>query len=89
MSASPFPAHDFCGLSALLCFAGLKLLGHFFEVVTLNDVANFVFGKISKLHPALNPGSHFFHVILETAQRGNSSVVDWLAAAQDAGSTRT
>jgi hypothetical protein len=67
----------------------LQLLRHFLEVVALNDVADFILSKISKLDSALNPGSHFFHVILETAQRGDSSVVDRLAAAQDAGSTRT
>ena len=67
----------------------LQLLRHFLEVVALNRVANFVLGKISKLDSALDPDSHFFNVVLETAQRGNSSVVNRLAPAQNAGSTRT
>ena len=66
-----------------------QLLGHFLEVVALNRVANFVFSKISKLDSALNPDSYFFNVVLETAQRSNSSVVNRLAPAQNAGSTRT
>ena len=66
----------------------LQLLRHFLEVVALDDVTDFVLSEISKLDPALNPGSHFFHVILETAQRSDSPVVDWLAPAQDAGSAR-
>src|SRR5207245_1020750 len=68
-------------------FAGLKLLGHFLEVIALNDVANFVFSKISKLDPALDPGSHFFYVILETAQCSDTPVIDWLTPARNTGST--
>ena len=67
----------------------LQLLRHFLEVVALNNIADFVLRKISKFYTAFNPGSHFFHVVLETAQRGDSPVVDWLSTAQDAGSTRT
>ena len=46
-----------------------KLLGHRFELIALDDVADVVFTKIAELDTALQTGTDFFHVILETAKR--------------------
>src|ERR1700759_771991 len=65
----------------------LQLLSPFLEIVTLNDVAHFKFGKVAKFDATFDTHSHFFHVILESAQRRYSSIVNRLSATQNPGAT--
>src|SRR5260370_41907087 len=49
-----------------------------FTLVALNDDASLVCAGVADLNAAFKPGTHFFHVILEAAQRRNPAVVHWL-----------
>src|SRR5258708_16223673 len=55
-----------------------QLLRDRFKLVALNDVAHLVFAEVAELNAAFKTGTHFFHVILEAAQRRNPAVVHWL-----------
>ena len=44
-----------------------QLLRYFLEIVTLNDVANFVFGKVTEFDPAFDTRTDFFRIILKPA----------------------
>src|SRR3954447_406670 len=57
----------------------LKFLRDGFEQVALDDVAHLVFAEISQLDAALEADAHFFHVVLETAERREAAVVNGLA----------
>lgn len=45
-----------------------KFLGHRFELVAFDDVADVVFAEIAKLDAAFQAGTDFFHVVLETPE---------------------
>src|SRR2546421_4135326 len=55
-----------------------ELLRDRFKLVALNDVAHLVFAEVAELNAAFKTRTHFFHVILEAAQRRNPPVVHWL-----------
>src|SRR3984957_8642241 len=63
-----------------------QLLSHFLEIVTLNDVTNFVFGKVAEFDPTLDTSSHLFHVVLESAQCRDTAIINRLPATQNSGS---
>jgi hypothetical protein len=56
------------------------------EQVALDDVAHLIFAEIPQLYPAFEADPDFLHVVLETAQGGQSAVVNWLASPQNTGS---
>src|SRR5205085_1764088 len=56
-----------------------KFLGDRFELVALDDVANVILTEIAELDAALQAGADFFHVVLKTAERRKSAVVNGLA----------
>ena len=58
---------------------------HFLEIVTLDDVTNFVFGKVAEFDPTFDTGSYFFRIILEAAQRRDTSIINRLPATQNSG----
>ena len=62
----------------------LQFLGDLFELVALDDVADLIFAEVAQLDTAFESNPHFLHVILETAQGGESAIVNRLATAQDA-----
>src|SRR3954462_9531295 len=61
----------------------LEFLGNGFEQVALDDVGHLVFAEIAQLDAAFETDAHFLHVILETPERGQTSVVNRLAASQN------
>src|SRR2546430_16948094 len=63
----------------------LQFLRKLFELVALDYVAHLILAEVAQLDPTLQAGTHFLHVILETAQRGKSAVVNRLALSQNAG----
>jgi hypothetical protein len=65
----------------------LESLGDFFELVTLDDVALFVFVEVAETDTALQSLAHFRNVLLEAFERDDGSVVNRLFAADDARST--
>src|SRR5438309_3004505 len=62
----------------------LQLLRDLLEQVALDDVADLVFVEIAELDTALETDTDFLHVVLETAQRRESAIVNRLAATQNA-----
>ena len=64
-----------------------KFLGHRFELVALDDVADVIFAEIAELDAAFQTGADFFHVVLETAQRGKSAIIHWLTLADYSGAS--
>src|SRR5437016_8292174 len=58
-----------------------QFLRHLLKLVTLDDVAHLVFGKISQLDAAFEAGPNFLHIVLEAAQSSHAPIVDRLAAA--------
>src|SRR5256714_15411955 len=56
-----------------------------FEQIALDDVAHLIFAEISQLDAAFETNPDFFHVVLETAKRGETAVVNRLALAQHPG----
>src|SRR2546421_12551668 len=61
----------------------LKFLRDGFEQVALDDVAHLIFAEIPQLDAALEADPDFFHVVLETAQGRQSTVVNRLAFAEN------
>src|ERR1700674_205218 len=60
----------------------LEFLRDLLELIALDDVAHLKFAEVAKLDAAFQTGTHFFHVVLESAQRRNPAVVNRLAFPQ-------
>src|SRR3984893_19153313 len=76
------------------CSFVLEFLRDLLELIALDDVAYLIFAEVTELDAAFQTGTHFFHVVLESAQRRNSAVVNRLAFSQyasacDAGDATT
>jgi hypothetical protein len=56
-----------------------QLLRDLFELIALNHIAYLIFAKISQLYSAFQTRAVFFYVILESAERRISAVVNRLA----------
>src|SRR6266513_1387372 len=54
------------------------------ELITLDHVAHLIFAEVAQLDSTFQTRTDFFHVVLETAQRRNPAVVNWLALSQNA-----
>ena len=59
-----------------------QLLRDRLELIALDDVAHLIFVEVAELDAALETDAHFFHVVLETAQRGEAAIVNRLAPSQ-------
>src|SRR5271165_1481012 len=64
-----------------------QLLRHLLEIVTLNNVADFVLGKIAELKTTFDAGAYLLNVILKSSERRDASVENRLAAPQNARAT--
>src|ERR1700722_3539773 len=64
-----------------------QLLSDFLEIITFNDVAHLVFGKVAEFKPTFDTGSHLFNIVLEAAQSRETSIINSLPATQDSGSS--
>src|SRR4030095_3908008 len=64
-----------------------KFLGHRFELVALDDVADVVFAEIAELDTAFQARADFLHVVLETAERGKSAIINRLTLADYSGAS--
>src|SRR6266446_7191088 len=62
-----------------------QLLCDRFKLVALNDVPHLVFAEVAELNAAFKTGTHFFHIILEAAQRRNPAVVHRLPFSENTG----
>ena len=60
----------------------LQLLRDRLELIALDDVAHLIFVEVAELDAALETDAHFFHVVLETAQRREAAIVNRLAPPQ-------
>src|SRR5581483_7590732 len=60
------------------CAGGSQLLSDGFKLITFDDVADLILAKVSQLDSAFQTRPHFLHVVLDSAQRGDSAVVNWL-----------
>src|SRR5205814_1579849 len=65
-----------------------KFLNHRFELVALDDVADEIFAEIAELDSAFQTGADFFHIVLKTAERRKSAVVNRLTFTNDTRATR-
>src|SRR4029079_7458665 len=68
--------------------ASSQFLRESLKLVTLDHVADLVFAEVAKLYSTFEAGTHFFHVVLEAAQRRNPSVIYWLPFTKHAGPRR-
>ena len=59
-----------------------QFLRDLLELIALDDVAYLIFAEVAELDAAFQTGTHLFHVVLESAQRRNSAVVNRLAFPQ-------
>src|ERR1700681_3911985 len=62
----------------------LEFLRDLLELIALDDVTYLIFAEVAELDAAFQTGTHFFHVVLESAQRRNPAVVNRLAFPQHA-----
>src|ERR1700756_5930346 len=67
----------------------LQFLGDLLELIAFDHVADLIFAEVAQLDSAFQTGADFFHVVLETAQRRNSAVVNRLALSQNARARHT
>src|ERR1700683_1237354 len=63
--------------------ASSEFLRHFLECVALDNVARLVLVEVPELDAAFEAAADLLHIILETAQRGETAVVNRLATAED------
>src|SRR5438270_404366 len=80
--STQFPFYDFVDPQHAMFHVTLsfpsKFLGHSLELIAFDDIAHLVFTEIAKLNTAFQSGADLFHVILETAERRKSAVVNRL-----------
>ena len=65
----------------------LKGLGHFFELVTLDDVPLLVFVEVAETNTALQSLAHLGNILLEAFERDDGAVVNRLLAPNNARAT--
>src|SRR5215471_8811347 len=63
-----------------------QFLGDLLELIALNHIAYLIFAEVTQPDTAFQTRPNFFHVILETPQRRNATVVNRLAPAKNASS---
>src|SRR5688500_10887644 len=71
-----------CHYSSTPLLQVLKLLRDGFELIALDDVAHLIFVEVAQLDAAFETDADLFHIILETPERGQSAIVNWLAPPQ-------
>src|SRR2546423_2872615 len=62
-----------------------KFLRHGFELIALDHVANVVFIEVPELDTTFQTRPDFFHIVLKTAERGKSAVINRLTLSDHPG----